>query len=114
MNDSALIHPALIAAQAEKLAASDHAGAGFAILHEGQQALWLLLHWWLGGGVATHQMWQAPLGSQEEFQPVEPSVMACVWELGIIEFERKAWMATAMSGKPLSDYLALTLPRGTV
>ena len=48
------------------------------------------------------------------FVPVDPLYMACVWELGVIDFERRAWMETAMSGRPVSDYLALTLPRGTI
>lgn len=46
--------------------------------------------------------------------PAQRLLMACVWELGIIDFERRAWMETAMAGKPVTDYLARTLPRGTV
>ncbi|SDH01011.1 hypothetical protein [Pelagibacterium luteolum] len=92
----------------------DHMDAGFAIVHAGEEALWLLLHHWIDGGIATHRLWRKPLETEAPFQPVVSSAMACVWELGVIDFERRAWMSTVMAGKPLSDYLARTLPHGTV
>lgn len=92
-----------------------HLGAGFAILHRGEDGLWLLLHWWLEGGIASHAMWRAgPDHSPPRFSPVPAGVLACVWELGVIDFERKAFMDTALSGAPLSDYFASRMPRSTV
>ncbi|RCS22498.1 hypothetical protein DUT91_18030 [Phyllobacterium salinisoli] len=105
---------ALIEATGEKLAQTKHRGAGFAILHQGQEGLWLLLHWWIEGDIATQMLWRSKLSGEPHFIPAEPLLMACVWELGIIDFERRAWMETAMSGKPISDYLTRTMPRGTV
>lgn len=105
---------AIIAGAGDRLAATRHLNAGFAILHQGEEALWLLLHWWLEGGIATHLLWRSDLDGEPAFVLAEPLLMACVWELGIIDFERRAWMETAMSGKPISDYLTRTLPRGTV
>jgi hypothetical protein len=104
----------VIAAETASLEATPHIGAGFAILHRGEEANWLLLLWWTDGGTAMRKLWRGELGHGTTFAPVDPLYMACVWELGIIDFERKAWMETAMSGRPLSDYLARTLPRGTV
>jgi hypothetical protein len=98
---------------ASAIAATDHDGAGFAILHEGTAGRWLLLHWWTRGGVATHMMWRADLTPDSDFEKVDPLTMACVWELSVIDFERRAWMATAMSGKSVAEYLALTYPRGS-
>lgn len=109
-----------IATAAERLAGTPHLDAGFAILHRGEESLWLLLHWWLEGGIATEILWQAELteladpDGDVEFMPAQPLLMACVWELGIIDFERRAWVETVMSGKPTADYLARILPRGTV
>jgi hypothetical protein len=105
----------VIAAEAATLEATPHLGAGFAILHRGEEANWLLLLWWTFGATAARKLWRAELDDDSaSFAPVDPIYMACVWELGIIDFERRAWMATAMSGSPLSEYLAHTLPRGTV
>ncbi|WP_420960502.1 hypothetical protein [Brucella sp. IR073] len=103
-----------IAGTAEKLTATRHLDAGFAIVHQGEEGLWLLLHWWLEGGIATHMLWRSNLDGEPAFVPAEPLLMACVWELGIIDFERRAWMETVMSGKPVADYLTRTMPRGTV
>ncbi|GGA90293.1 hypothetical protein GCM10011491_17740 [Brucella endophytica] len=105
---------ATIAGAAYRLTATRHLGAGFAILHRGEEGLWLLLHWWLEGGIATQIVWRSDLDGEPEFVPAEPLLMACVWELGIIDFERRAWMETVMSGKPVADYLTRTMPRGTV
>ncbi|MET3598154.1 hypothetical protein [Martelella mangrovi] len=92
-----------------------HLKVGFAVLHRGEEALWLLLHWWLDGGIASHAMWRAGLGTaRPEFSPVPAGVLACVWELGVIDFERRAFMDTALSGAPLADYLASRMPRSTV
>ena len=90
-------------------------GAGFAVLHRGEEAWWLLMHWWLPGGIASHGLWRADLGmTPPDFSPVPPGPMACVWELGVIDFERRAFMATAMAGAPLADYFASRMPRSRV
>jgi len=96
---------ARIEATDEEIAGTAHLGAGFAVLHEGEAGRWLLLHWWLEGGIAARKLWRADLFPGSEFRGVDPLLMACVWELGVIDFERRAWMRTAMSGKPVSDYI---------
>ncbi len=105
---------AAIAVLRQAEAPAGHFGAGFAVLHCGEEAWWLLLHWWLPGGIASHGLWRAALGATPVFSPVPPGVLACVWELGAIEFERRAFMETAMAGAPLADYFASTMPRSTV
>ena len=104
----------VIAGCADELRATPHCGAGFAILHRGEEANWLLLLWWTEGGTATRRLWRADLGDGLNFAPVDPLYMACVWELGIIDFERRAWMKSVMSGRTVADYLAHTFPKGTV
>ena len=99
---------------APQIAATRHLGVGFAILHKGDEGLWLLLHWWLEGGIATHILWRSDVDGEAKFVPAQPLLMACVWELGLIDFERRTWMETAMAGKPVAEYLTRTLPRGTV
>jgi hypothetical protein len=38
--------------------------------------------------------------------------MACAYELVAIDFERRAWVSTVMSGKSKEDYLGDMLPNG--
>lgn len=109
----ALVHEK-IASAGDRLASSPHLGAGFSVLHEGEQGIWLLLHWWLEGGISTQVLWRSDIRGDISFADADPLLMACVWELGIINFERLAWMDTVMSGASTSDYLTRTLPRGTV
>ena len=89
-------------------------GAGFAILHEGEEGRWLLLHWWLGGGICARKLWRADLAPDAEFEDAPVHLFACVWELAIIDFERRAWTETAMSQKPVSDYIARRFSGETV
>jgi hypothetical protein len=104
----------LIDGHGSEVEATPHRGAGFAILHKDEEAYWFLLHWWVGGGTATRKLWRAEFDDSTNFTAVDPLMMACVWELGITEFERWAWIETFMSGRPVSDYLAHGFPRGFV
>jgi len=97
---------------------SDHSSgngrSGFVILHRGEDAVWLLLHWWMDGGILTERLWRRPLAGEGAggFEPVDRPLMACVWELVPIAFERDAYVATVMNGGSESDYLARTLAEG--
>lgn len=112
-NDAVDAAAKMIATQGEAIAATEHRQAGFAILHHGEEARWLLLHWWLQGGISTQKLWRADFGSNSTFIPAEPLLMACVWELSIIDFERRAWMRTAMASRSISTYLNEQYPEGT-
>ncbi|MBS9721683.1 hypothetical protein JYU29_13420 [Tianweitania sp. BSSL-BM11] len=91
-----------------------HLGAGFAILHEGEEGRWLLLHWWQPGGICARKLWRADLHPDAMFEEAAPHLFACVWELALIDFERRAWMETAMSHKSISDYIATRFSGDTV
>jgi hypothetical protein len=98
----------------DKMLQTPHQNAGFAILHEGEDGRWLLLHWWLEGGILGRKLWRADLGPDAAFMDADPLLFACVWELGLIEFERRAWMETAMSGKAVSGYIGNRFSGDTV
>lgn len=89
-------------------------GAGFAILHVGDEGVWLLLQLWLTGGIASRHLWRADIDTPARFEQAPDHLMACVWELAIIDFERRAWIQTAMSGQSLDAYFQYRLPRETV
>lgn len=84
-------------------------GIGFVIIHQGQDACWLLLDWWGYESVLHHRLLMAPLGLTAPFDAPPPNVAACVWELPILLFERNAWVASVMSDTPgggIDAYLA--------
>jgi hypothetical protein len=99
----------------EAEAPAGHHDAGFAILHRGEEAFWLLLHWWIPGGILSLKFWRAERTTgTPHFVPGPEAYMACIWELGVIAYERDAWIETVMSGRSTDDYLQLRMPRSTV
>ncbi|MFD2238858.1 hypothetical protein [Aureimonas populi] len=112
---SEALDPAVLDAAAARVAAEPPpAGSlGFVILHRGEEAVWLLLHWWLPGGMLAERLWSASLGEPGAFQPVDRPSMACVWELVPIAFERDAYVRTMMNGGRDRDYLACVMPDGS-
>jgi len=91
---------------AAELAASPHEGVGFVILHRGTQGIWLLLHWWEQGGICSQRLWRSDLAGPLAFVPVDRPLMACVWELALIDHERRAYVRTLMAGRGPDAYLA--------
>lgn len=71
---------------------SDH-GLGFVIVHEGTDGVYLLLDAWADDNLLRHHVWRAPHHAPTAFASLAGSdIMACVWELAVIEHERQAWL----------------------
>lgn len=86
---------------------------GFCIVHIGDEAVWLLLDWWLSGGIVCQRMLSAPLAKPALFTPVSTPALACVWELVVIAHERDAWVRHMLTASPNpSAYLNDVLPEG--
>lgn len=102
-----------VAAQIGRLEATPHYHLGFIILHQWDSSeKWLLIHWWTDGCICR----QILAGSQGEqtadFTAVDPTLMACAYELIPIDYERRLWSDTALSGRPFDHYLASSMPEG--
>lgn len=83
-------------------------GAGFLIIHQGEDRVWLLLDWWYDREILKQQMFSAPLESPGEITRAEDDLLACIWELAIHCFERQAWIETVLDnpdGPDLEKYL---------
>lgn len=104
---------AVLDAGAGEVAETDHQGLGFTILHRGEEGIWLLLHWWLKGSILGQLLWRADLAGHPEFQRRDRPLMACVWELALIDHERRCWTHTMMTVKPNpAAYLDDWFPHG--
>lgn len=98
-------------------AEGDHYDVGFAVLHQGEQATWLLLHWWAHGDICCQRLAASIHGAdaaQAVFEYVDHRPFhACVWEGRVISFEHQAWMANALTADPnIPGYLEATLQDG--
>jgi len=86
---------------------------GFCIVHMGQEAVWLLLDWWVPGGIVCQRMLSAPLAQPNLFTTTDAPALACVWELVVIAHERDAWVRHMMTASPdCQAYLQDRLPAG--
>jgi hypothetical protein len=100
------VPPSKVVAAAKRTAAEalpmpaqtpDRYGVGFLVVHEGQDARWLLVDWWGFESVLHHRLMVSPLEGEPEFKRAPGAVTACVWELPILAFERDAWVETVLS-----------------
>lgn len=103
------LHP-----EAEK--EGDHYDLGFAVVHAGEQGVWLLMHWWAHADICCQRMVSARLESapvMSDFSPVERPFHACVWEAVVINHEYRAWVGSMLTADPDPDrYLRDVLPDG--
>jgi hypothetical protein len=81
-------------------------GVGFVIIHDGQDARWLLVDWWELESILHHQLLTMPLDGGAPFEPAPPGMTACVWELPVILFERDAWVNTVLRNPDRPDLTA--------
>ncbi|WYX29301.1 hypothetical protein WJ976_28555 [Achromobacter denitrificans] len=89
-------------------------GLGFCIVHVGEEAVWLLVDWWLSGGIVCQRMLSAPLDDPRRFEPVQAPALACVWELAVTAHERDAWVRHMLRAGPSPEaWLADVLPAGS-
>ena len=87
-------------------------GVGFVIVHEGQDACWLLIDWWGFESVLHHRLFMSELDGEAKFVAAPPFMTACVWELPVLTFERDAWVETVLSrpdDPDVAGYLRLKL-----
>lgn len=88
-------------------------GLGFCIVHVGEEAIWLLVDWWITGGIVCQRMLSAPLAQPDTFTPVTQPALACVWELVVTAHERDAWVRHMLTAKPdPAAWLDDVLPAG--
>src|SRR5262245_38528992 len=65
---------------------------GFTIAHDAATAGLGLVHWWANDNELHHRIFAAPLEDPGALEPADGTGLACVWELEVIDFERRAWL----------------------
>ncbi|MFF2774377.1 hypothetical protein ACFVU3_05665 [Streptomyces sp. NPDC058052] len=83
----------------EPPAEGDHP-AGFLILHRGAEGTYLLVSQWYDADMLKHWVRGAVVdaGGTTSFAPLaQRDLIACVWELEVVKFERDAWVNTVLA-----------------
>jgi len=68
-------------------------GAAVLIVHEGADGNYILLDWWVGNNMLMQRVYQASTDAPLLFSDFTASgIVACVWELHVLAYERTAWV----------------------
>ena len=84
-------------------APNDGVACGFVQLHQGTEAIWLLIDLWRHD-ILEHRHFRAELDDEPVFWcHRSDSGVACVWELAVICHERSAWVRHVLSRPAAPD-----------
>jgi hypothetical protein len=66
-------------------------GAGFVVLHDSEDGCYVLVDWWIQ--IEMHEaIYYSPIDDPGRLERIEAPVVACVYELGVIDHERRLWL----------------------
>lgn len=78
-------------------------GVGFTISHDAAGVCFGLIYWWEGENELHQRLFMAPKEAPADLRAIENPTAGCVWELGIIDFERRAWLADVLANPAGAD-----------
>lgn len=70
----------------------DRYGIGFVIVHDAGDLCIAMYDWWAGEHEIHQRMYSAPLDSPESLKRHTTPALGCVWELAVIDHERRSWL----------------------
>jgi hypothetical protein len=82
---------------------------GFTIAHDARFAGLAIVYWWADENEIHKHAFSAPLDDPGALEPADGTGMACVWELEVIDFERRAWLDEVLKGDDPERYLERAL-----
>lgn len=71
--------------------ADERHGVGLVVVHQGDDANYVLVNWWWWDVVLRGRAWTSPIDRPAGLMPMEPDAGPCIWELAVLDFERRAW-----------------------
>jgi hypothetical protein len=82
---------------------------GFTIAHDAATAGLGLVYWWENENEIHQRVFAAPIDDPGRLAPADGTGMACVWELEVIDFERRAWLEDVLKRGDTERYLERAL-----
>jgi hypothetical protein len=104
--------PEFVAAtlDAAREALPDGGGTGFVIAHDAKTAGLSLVYWWANENEIHGRFFASPLDDPDARVPDTGTGLACVWEMEVIDFERRAWLEHVLKDDDVDGYLAQRAP----
>lgn len=88
----------------EPATADERYGAAILIVHEGREGNFVLVDWWFGENMLKNFVYFSPHDDPTAFEDISASgTMACVWEVRVLSFERRAWIETVLANQDGPD-----------
>jgi hypothetical protein len=87
-------------------------GVGFVIAHDAAAIGIALVYWWQSSNELHQRVYSSPRDDLAAMTKMVNPAAGCVWELGVIDFERRAWLEDVLTnpdGPDLDAYLAREL-----
>jgi hypothetical protein len=94
--------------------AEDRYGVGFAIAHDARSLGIALVYWWQSENELHQRIYVSPKDDPTAFTKVENQPAGCVWELEVVDFERRVWIEDVLArpgGPDLERYLERSFSR---
>lgn len=86
----------------------DRYGVGFVTAHDARRLGIALVYWWQSENELHQRIYVSPKDDPTAFTQVENQPAGCVWELAVVDFERRAWIEDVLAnpdGPDLERYL---------
>jgi hypothetical protein len=90
----------------------DRYGVGVVIAHDSATYCFALVYWWQSANELHQRVYAAPLGDPRALTKVADPAAGCVFELSVLDFERRAWLEDVLanpSGPDIDRYLTRRL-----
>ena len=86
-------------------ASVNHYSVGFLGIHDGETANFVFIDWWADENELHHHVYVSPTDDPSRLTYATPTgVIACVWDLRVIAFERQAWLDTVLKRQGGPDF----------
>lgn len=84
-------------------AAPSHYGVGFVVVHEAADFGFVLVDWWANANELHQRLFSCPLDDPASLGPHATYAVGCVWELAVVDFERRAWLRHVLANRHEPD-----------
>ena len=89
-------------------------GAGFVIAHDAKAAGLALIYWWDNENEIHGRFFASPLDDPAALVPNDGTGLACVWEMEVLDFERRAWLEDVLKNDDVEAYLSRHAPETAI
>jgi hypothetical protein len=84
-------------------AAGGRYGVGFVIVHRGTNAYWYVVCWWSYNCLLSIAAYSARISDAADIARCPARQARCVWELAVIDHERRSWTRSVMRAEAQPD-----------